>query len=162
EKMNKVDIENLTIEQYFRLAQEKQTLDAPKINPKSIINKKVEDMTIAEYVEYKKQNQSTPRLETRQVHRYPQNLEFDKHLSHSSPIPFVDYFIPRKINFDEGEAESNKNIDSWIKAEVGERMDIKSMDKGEAIFDVIRTLVEECKAVCKQNNQPLSSQTSEI
>ncbi|GKD48945.1 copia protein, partial [Tanacetum coccineum] len=85
-----------------------------------------------------------PRHETQQVHRFPQNIEFDKHLSHFLPNPFVEYFIPRKIN--EGEAESNESIDLWIKAEVGERMAIKSMDKGEAILDVIKTLVEECKA----------------
>ncbi|GKD75787.1 hypothetical protein Tco_1334069 [Tanacetum coccineum] len=40
--MDEVDIEDLTIEQYLRLTQENQ---APK---------KIEDMTIAEYVEYEK------------------------------------------------------------------------------------------------------------
>ncbi|GKA13496.1 hypothetical protein Tco_0693142 [Tanacetum coccineum] len=39
--MDEVDIEDLTIEQYFRMTQESQIL------------KKVDDMTIAEYLEYK-------------------------------------------------------------------------------------------------------------
>ncbi|GJY23446.1 hypothetical protein Tco_0397104 [Tanacetum coccineum] len=40
--MDEVDIEDLTIEQYLRLTQESQT------------PKKIEDMTIAEYLEYEK------------------------------------------------------------------------------------------------------------
>ncbi|GKD94679.1 hypothetical protein Tco_1374516 [Tanacetum coccineum] len=45
--MDEVDIEDLTIEQYFRLTQESQT------------PKKIEDMTIAEYLKYEKRK-STP------------------------------------------------------------------------------------------------------
>ncbi|GKD96899.1 hypothetical protein Tco_1380796 [Tanacetum coccineum] len=37
-------------------------------------------------------------------------------------------------------------MSSTLEAEVGERMAIKSMDKGKAILDVIKTLVEEWKA----------------
>ncbi|GKF62093.1 hypothetical protein Tco_0182147, partial [Tanacetum coccineum] len=138
--MNKLDIENLTIEQYFRLTWDQKYLDTPKISPEGIMNKKVEDMTIAEYVEYEKLIQNTPKPEFQQIHNPEPDI-------YPSPTPVED------------EVE---DIDAWIDAEVDERMNTKGMDKGEAIFDVIKSLVEEYKAKRKQLNRSVSSETSEI
>ncbi|GKC27593.1 copia protein [Tanacetum coccineum] len=50
--MNEVDIENLTIEQYLMLTQEKQTHGMIRTEFGRIITKNIDDMTIAEYIEY--------------------------------------------------------------------------------------------------------------
>ncbi|GJV22994.1 copia protein [Tanacetum coccineum] len=48
-----LDIENLTIEQYLLLTQESQTQGMVRTEFSSVITKDIEDMTIAEYMEYK-------------------------------------------------------------------------------------------------------------
>ncbi|GKC69788.1 hypothetical protein Tco_1115671 [Tanacetum coccineum] len=60
--MDGVDIDNLTIEQYLRLTQESQT------------PKKIEDMTIAEYLEYEKKEEKDD------VDKWL-NAEIKKHMS---------------------------------------------------------------------------------
>ncbi|GJU24870.1 hypothetical protein Tco_1163491 [Tanacetum coccineum] len=58
--MNKVDIENLTIEQYIMLTQEKQTHGMIRTESDRMITKNIDDMTIAKYMEYKAEMRRDP------------------------------------------------------------------------------------------------------
>ncbi|GJZ81805.1 hypothetical protein Tco_0646799 [Tanacetum coccineum] len=49
---NEVDIENLTIEQYLMLTQENETQGMIRTESSRIITKNIDDMAIAEYIEY--------------------------------------------------------------------------------------------------------------
>ncbi|GJW70227.1 hypothetical protein Tco_0127144 [Tanacetum coccineum] len=80
--MDEVDIEDLTIEQYLRLTQENQT------------PKKIEDMTIAEYVEYeKKMNENhisntktyLPTYFSKSAPTHDPNREFAHYFGHNQP-----------------------------------------------------------------------------
>ncbi|GJS32985.1 RNA-directed DNA polymerase, eukaryota, reverse transcriptase zinc-binding domain protein [Tanacetum coccineum] len=79
--MDEVDIENLTIEQYLRLTQENQ------------IPKKVDDMTIAEYLEYE-ETMKTQDYDEYQPHSTKADVltTYRDHLSphHKSPDPSLD------------------------------------------------------------------------
>ncbi|GJV34229.1 hypothetical protein Tco_1394629 [Tanacetum coccineum] len=58
--MNEVDIENLTIKQYLMLTQEKQTQEMIRTESGRMITKNIDDMTIAEYMEYEAEIKRDP------------------------------------------------------------------------------------------------------
>ncbi|GKA24292.1 hypothetical protein Tco_0710325, partial [Tanacetum coccineum] len=58
--MNEVDIDNLTIEQYLILTQERQTQGMVRTKFGRMITKDIEDMTISEYMEYEAEIKRNP------------------------------------------------------------------------------------------------------
>ncbi|GJZ18336.1 hypothetical protein Tco_0554459, partial [Tanacetum coccineum] len=58
--INEVDIENLTIKQYLMLTQEKQTQEMIRTESGRMITKNIDDMTIAEYMEYEAEIKRDP------------------------------------------------------------------------------------------------------
>ncbi|GKB53753.1 zinc knuckle CX2CX4HX4C containing protein [Tanacetum coccineum] len=95
--MNEVDIEDLTIEQYFRMTQESQ------------IPKKVDDMTIAEYLEYE---------EAMKTHDY------DEYQPHSAKADASQSPVHPKITKTTGKytrevkEQSNQGLGDWFEAEL--------------------------------------------
>ncbi|GJR44278.1 hypothetical protein Tco_1312381 [Tanacetum coccineum] len=79
--MNKVDIEDLTIEQYLRLTQESQT------------PKKIEDMTIVEYLEYEKKVNENHISHTKS---YPPTYFGKSKPTHDPIWEFAHYFDPNQ------------------------------------------------------------------
>ncbi|GJX98416.1 hypothetical protein Tco_0355435 [Tanacetum coccineum] len=60
------------------------------------------------------------------------------------------------------EVSSDKDVDEWLNAEMGKRMIGQDKDEEEdALIDILKTLVEECKSIYKKAQIP-SSRTSEI
>ncbi|GJU44438.1 hypothetical protein Tco_1201704 [Tanacetum coccineum] len=123
--MDEVDIEDLTIEQYLRLTKENQT------------PKKIEDMTIAEYVEYEK----------KMSENYISNTKtyLPTHFSkcaptHDSIREFAHYFGPNQPG-----AEKD-DIDKWLNAEITKHRSIQGVENTEdALINIIKSIKKEMK-----------------
>ncbi|GJZ42653.1 copia protein [Tanacetum coccineum] len=60
------------------------------------------------------------------------------------------------------EVSSDEDVDEWLNAEMGKRMIGQDKDEEEdALIDILKTVVEECKSIYKKAQIP-SSRTSEI
>ncbi|GJX13751.1 hypothetical protein Tco_0205509 [Tanacetum coccineum] len=164
--MNKVDIEDLTIEQYLRLTQENQT------------TKKIEDMTIAEYVEYEnKMNKNHISGTKTYLPTY-----FSKSTPTHDPIwEFAHYFGPNQsgaesdcdsedmdeeveyMTGDEAvlseQEESNHgntqniqhfeekdDVDKWLNAKITKHLSIQGVENMEdALISIIKSIKKEMK-----------------
>ncbi|GJS12168.1 hypothetical protein Tco_0368964 [Tanacetum coccineum] len=109
--INKVDIENFTTEQYLMLTQESQTQGMVRTEFGRMITKDIEDMTIAEYMEY--------------------------------------------------EAEIKRNPWGYAKSYTRNSGSTNLEEKEDALIDILKMVVEECKSIYKKAQTP-SSKTSEI
>nr|GEW24986.1 hypothetical protein [Tanacetum cinerariifolium] len=99
--MNEVDIENLTIEQYLMLTQEKQTHAMIRTESDRMITKNIDDITIAEYMKYEAEMRRDPR-------KYTRNLGFTtlggimslENMHHPDKLKTNDYFPSIPICFE--------------------------------------------------------------
>ncbi|GJY19417.1 reverse transcriptase domain-containing protein [Tanacetum coccineum] len=143
--MDGINIDDLTIEQYLRLTQENQT-------PSMV--KKVDDMTIAEYIEY----------EERMKRQYNRNYgsyfpTYSGHCTSSNnttiEFPRNAYFNPIQPNtefnydsdkwkLDKSWLSSEEDLDEWLKAEMEKHMS-KQNEKNEedALIAIITSIREE-------------------
>ncbi|GKD50719.1 hypothetical protein Tco_1279695 [Tanacetum coccineum] len=195
--MNEVDIENLTIEQYLMLTQESQTQGMVRTEFVRMITKDIEDITIAEYMEYEAEIKRNPWGYAKSYTRNSgsTNLGESKILKNKhqpDKLKTNDYFpsippcfkparpltkdIHEPLEKDHNdcqlstpnshheteEVSSDEDIDEWLNEEMGKRMIGQDKDEEEdALIDILKTVVEECKSIYKKAQIP-SSRTSEI
>ncbi|GKE84704.1 hypothetical protein Tco_1558446 [Tanacetum coccineum] len=152
--MNEVDIENLTIEQYLMLTQESQTQGMVRSKSGRMITKDIDDMTIAEYMEY----------EILENNHYPDKLKTNDYLPSNPPCfkpaqPLTDdmhellekepndyhLFTPNS-HYKTKEVSSDKDVDEWLNEELSKCMTGQDKEEEEdALIDILKTVVEECK-----------------
>ncbi|GJZ78800.1 hypothetical protein Tco_0643637 [Tanacetum coccineum] len=102
--MDGVDVEDLTIKQYLRLTQESQT------------PKKIEDMTITEYLEYEK-------------------------LMNMNNISNAKSYLP--TYFSEKEKD---DVDKWLNAEITKHMSMQRLENmNDALITIIKSIKQEMK-----------------
>ncbi|GJT53857.1 reverse transcriptase domain-containing protein [Tanacetum coccineum] len=153
--MDGINIDDLTIEHYLRLTQENQT-------PSMV--KKVDDMTIAEYIKY----------EERIKRQYNRNFGsyFPTYSGHCTSknnttieFPRNAYFNPiqpnTEFNYDYEDMELDEedsfeeDLDEWLKAEIENHMSKQNeKNKEDALIAIIKSTREECRVVHK--NKQLS------
>ncbi|GJR51797.1 copia protein, partial [Tanacetum coccineum] len=137
-----VDIENLTIEQYLMLTQESQTQGMVRTEFGRMITKDIEDMTIAEYMEYEAEIKRNP---WDYAKSYPNDCQLSTPNSH------------HEIE----EVSSNEDVDEWLNAEMSKRVIGQDKEEEHALINILKTVVEECKSIYKKAQIP-SSRTSKI
>ncbi|GJU93796.1 copia protein [Tanacetum coccineum] len=115
--MNEVDVENLTIEQYLMLTQENQAHGMARTKYGMTITKDIENMTIAEYMEYEAEIKRDPWGYAQSYTRSSGSttLERKKDLNH------FNLFAPNSHHEDE-EVSSDKDVDKWLNTEMIKRM----------------------------------------
>nr|GFB80040.1 hypothetical protein [Tanacetum cinerariifolium] len=59
------------------------------------------------------------------------------------------------------EVSSDEDVDEWLNAEMSKRMIGNNKEEEEALIDILKTVVEECKSIYKTTPIP-SSRTSSI
>ncbi|GJW77980.1 reverse transcriptase domain-containing protein [Tanacetum coccineum] len=161
--MDGINIDDLTIEQYIRLTQENQT--------PSLV-KKVDDMTITEYIEYEERmkrqysRNSGSYLPTYSGHCTSNNnttIEFPRNAYFNPIQPNTEFnYDSKDMELDEEagyttdeesvmkELSSVKDFDGWLKAEMEKHMSKKNeKNEEDALIPIIKSIREECKAVYK-------------
>ncbi|GJY66746.1 phospholipase-like protein [Tanacetum coccineum] len=164
--MDKVDIEDLTIEQYLRLTQENQT------------PKKIEDMTIAEYVEYEKKMNENHISNTK---TYLPTYSSKSAPTHDPIQEFAHYFVPNQpgaesdcdskdmdeeveymtddevVMSDQEESnhgntqniqhfEEKDDLDIWLNAKITKHLSIQGVENTEdALISIIKSIKKEMK-----------------
>ncbi|GJR37530.1 reverse transcriptase domain-containing protein [Tanacetum coccineum] len=164
--MYKVDLEDLTIEQYLRLTQENRT------------PKKIEDMTIAEYVEYEKKANENHISNTKS---YLPTYFGKSTPTHDSILKFAHYFDPNQpgaeSDYDSEELEeeveymSDKevimgeqeesnhgytqniphfeekdDVDEWLNAKITKHMSMQGVENmKDALISIIKSIIQEMK-----------------
>ncbi|GJV87950.1 hypothetical protein Tco_1531888 [Tanacetum coccineum] len=160
--MDGINIDDLTIEQYLRLTQENQT-------PSMV--KKVDDMTIVEYIE----NEERMKRQYSRKHGSYFPTYFGHFTSNNNTtIEFIHsaYFNPIQPNTDfsydsndmelNEEASFEEDLDEWLKVEMEKHMS-KQNEKNEedALIAIIKSIREECRAVHK-NKQISASKGADL
>ncbi|GKD96887.1 hypothetical protein Tco_1380784, partial [Tanacetum coccineum] len=164
--MDEVDIEDLTIEQYFRMTHENQT------------RKKIEDMTIAEYVEYeKKMNENhisntktylptsfskiTPTHDPiREFAHYfgPNQSDAESDCDSEDMEEEVEYMTNDEVVLSEQEESNQRNtqniqhfeekddVDKWLTAEIIKHMSMQGVENTkDALISIIKSIKKEMK-----------------
>ncbi|GJW09290.1 hypothetical protein Tco_1575117 [Tanacetum coccineum] len=135
--MDRVDIDNLTIEQYLRLTQKSQT------------PKKIEDMTIVEYLEYeKKVNENHISNSKSYLPTY-----FGKNMEEE-----VEYMTDDEVVVSEQEEsnhgytqniqhfEEKDDVDEWLNAEITKHMSMQGVENmKDALISIIKSIRQEMK-----------------
>ncbi|GKE98169.1 reverse transcriptase domain-containing protein [Tanacetum coccineum] len=121
--------------------------------------KKVDDMTIAEYIEYEER---VKRQYNRKLGSY--FLTYSSHCTSSNnttiEFPCIAYFNPiqpnNEFNYDsedmklDEEAGSEEDLDEWFKAEMEKHMSKQNeKNKEDALIAIIKSIREECRVVHK-------------
>ncbi|GJZ69408.1 hypothetical protein Tco_0632958 [Tanacetum coccineum] len=138
--MDEVDIEDLTIEQYLRLTQENQT------------PKKIENMTIAEYVEYEKKMGENHINNTK---TYIPTYFSKCAPTHDSIREFAHYFGPNQPDaesdcdsedMEEEHFKEKDDVDKWLNAEITKHLSIQGVENTEdALINIIKSIKKEMK-----------------
>ncbi|GJZ03828.1 hypothetical protein Tco_0537103 [Tanacetum coccineum] len=164
--MDGVDSDNLTIEQYLRLAQESQT------------PKRIEDMTIAEYLKYEKKvnknhiNNTKSYLPTyfgKSTLTHDPIQEFAHYFGPNQPgVEFdcdskdmeeeVEYMINDEVVMSEKEEsnhgytqniqhfEEKDDVDKWLKAEITKHISMQGVENiKDALISIIKSIRQEMK-----------------
>ncbi|GKE81587.1 hypothetical protein Tco_1551587 [Tanacetum coccineum] len=162
--MDKVDIEDLTIEQYLRLTQESQT------------PKKIEDMTIAEYLKYEKKvnhisntksylptyfGKSTPTPDPIQEfgHYFDPNQPGTESDCDSEDMEEeVEYMTDDEVVISEQEEsnhgytqniqhfEEKDDVNEWLNAEITKHMSMQGVENmKDALISIIKSIRQEMK-----------------
>ncbi|GJZ36838.1 hypothetical protein Tco_0583029 [Tanacetum coccineum] len=144
--MDKVDIEDLTIKQYLRLTQESQT------------PKKIEDMTIAEYLEYEKKENENHISNTKSYlpTYFGKNAESDYDLEDMEEE--VKHMTDDEIVMSEQEEsnhgytqniqhfEEKDDVDEWLNAEITKHMSMQGVENmKDALISIIKSIRQEMK-----------------
>ncbi|GJU10396.1 phospholipase-like protein [Tanacetum coccineum] len=144
--INEVDIENLTIEQYLMLTQGNLVQGMVKNEFGGMMKKDIEDMTIAKYIEYEADIKRQPWKNARLY--YPTNRDTNS-LSHDRTT------VEQKVSTNE-ELSPDEDFDVWLNAEMEKRMCGQDKENEEdALIDILKTLVGECKSVYTNRNTRL-------
>ncbi|GJZ47594.1 hypothetical protein Tco_0601426 [Tanacetum coccineum] len=174
--MSKIDIDSLTIEQYLMLIEGSQASGMVKPKFRRTIKKNIEEMTIAEYMEYeaemeRKALKNTGSIPSMVNHRCSLTLNI------FNPIPKIDmnpWMMTKLVSEDESEISEHgmsdnidndkpltpkpqheelspeEDLDEWLKTEMEKHMVRQDKESEEdALIDILKFLVEECKAVYK-------------
>ncbi|GJX00165.1 hypothetical protein Tco_0184078 [Tanacetum coccineum] len=136
--MDGVDIDNLTIEQYLRLTQESQT------------PKKIEDMTIVEYLEYEKKEFA---------HYFgPNQPGAESDCDSEDMEEEVEYMTEDEVVMSEQEEsnhgytqniqhfEEKDDVDEWLNAEITKHMSMQGVENmKDALISIIKSIRQEMK-----------------
>ncbi|GJV55448.1 hypothetical protein Tco_1456453 [Tanacetum coccineum] len=137
--MNEVDIENLTIEHYLMLTQESQTQGMVRTEFGRMITKDIEDMTIAEYMEYEAEIKRNP---WDYAKSYTRNLGSTNLEERKDPND-CQLSTPNSHHETE-EVSSHEDVDEWLNAEISKCMIGKDKEEEEdTLIDILKTVVEE-------------------
>ncbi|GKB08709.1 reverse transcriptase domain-containing protein [Tanacetum coccineum] len=164
--MDRVDIDNVTIEQYLRLTQESQT------------PKKIEDMTITEYLEYEKKvnenhisntksylptyfSESTPTHDPIWVFAHyfgPNQLDAESDCDSEDMEEEVEYMIDDEVVMSEKEEsnhgytqniqhfEEKDDVDEWLNTEITKHMSMQGVENmKDALISIIKSIKKEMK-----------------
>nr|GEU89955.1 hypothetical protein [Tanacetum cinerariifolium] len=119
--MDGINIDDLTIEQYLRLTQENQT-------PSMV--KKVDDMTIAEYIEYEERMNTDMELDEEAGYITNEESVMSEHEA-INPAHAIN-----TQSFKE-ELSSEEDLDEWLKAKMEKHMKVDLKKSSEAMEDTI-------------------------
>ncbi|GJS50113.1 hypothetical protein Tco_0600234 [Tanacetum coccineum] len=181
--MDKVDLEDLTIEQYLRLTQENRT------------PKKIEDMTISEYVEYeKKVNEKhisntksyLPTYFGKSTPTHDPIIEFAHYFDHNQPgaktnydseeiEEEVEYMSDDEVVMSEQEEsnhgytqniqhfEEKDDVDEWLNAKITNHMSMQGVENmKDALISIIKSIKQEMKdGIMKRQSEALTSSISD-
>ncbi|GJV12278.1 hypothetical protein Tco_1353819 [Tanacetum coccineum] len=133
--MDEVDIKDLTIEQYLRLTQENQT------------PKKIEDMTIAEYVEYEKKMNENHISNTKSY--LPTYFYMEEEVEYMTNDEVVmreqeesNHGYPQNFQH----FEENDDVNKWFNAEITKHMSMQGVENTEdALISIIKSIKKEMK-----------------
>ncbi|GJZ37024.1 hypothetical protein Tco_0583215 [Tanacetum coccineum] len=164
--MDEVDIEDLTIEQYFSLTQENQT------------PKKIKDMTITEYMEYEKKmnknhisntktylltyfSKSTPTHDPiREFAHYfvPNQPGAESNCDSEDMEEEVEYMTDDEVDISEQEESNHGNtqniqhfeekddVDKWLNAKITKHMSMQGVENTEdALINIIKSIKKDMK-----------------
>ncbi|GJT13630.1 hypothetical protein Tco_0860672 [Tanacetum coccineum] len=144
--MERININDLTIEQYLRLTQENQA---------SSMVKKVDDMTIAEYMKYEERMKRKYKLD--EEVRYTTDEE-----SVMSEQEVIDPAHAANTQYFEEELSSKEDLDEWLKAEMENHMsNQKEKNEEDALIAIIKSIREECRVVHKNKQMSASEADKE-
>ncbi|GKC49793.1 hypothetical protein Tco_1072538 [Tanacetum coccineum] len=141
--MDEIGIKDLTIEQYLRLTQENQT------------PKKIEDMTIAEYVEYKKKMSAESDCDSEDMEEEGEYMTNDKVVmseqekSNHGNTQNIQHF------------EEKDDVDKWLNAEITKYLSIQGVkNTKDALISIIKSIKKEMKDDIMKNQ--IKSSTANI
>ncbi|GJX90896.1 reverse transcriptase domain-containing protein [Tanacetum coccineum] len=115
--MNEVDVENLTIEQYLMLTQENQAHGMARTKYGMTITKDIENMTIAEYMEYEAEIKRDPWGYAQSYTRSSGSTTLERKKDSND----FNLSAPNSHHEDE-EVSSDKDVDKWLNTEMIKRM----------------------------------------
>nr|GEW18577.1 reverse transcriptase domain-containing protein [Tanacetum cinerariifolium] len=121
-----------------------------------IITKDIEDMTIAEYMEYEAEIKRNPWSYVKSYTRNSGTINLGEKKDHND----CQLSTPNSHN-ETKEVTSDEDVDEWLNAEMGKHIGHDKDDKEDALIDILKTVVEECKLIYKKAQIP-SSKTSKI
>ncbi|GJZ61625.1 reverse transcriptase domain-containing protein [Tanacetum coccineum] len=167
------NIDNLTIEQYLILTQERQTRGMVRTEFVRMITKDIEDMTIAEYMESTNLGESKI-LENK---HQPDKLKTNDYFPSIPPCFKPDIHEPLEKNPNDcqlstpnsyheiEEVSSDEDVDEWLNAEISKRMIGQDKEEEEdALIDILKTVVEESEEEEGESSKtlPCKQQSNEI
>ncbi|GJU66767.1 hypothetical protein Tco_1253026 [Tanacetum coccineum] len=161
-----INIDDLIIEQYLRLTQENHT-------PSMV--KKVDDMTIAEYIEYEER---IKRQYSRNFGSYFLTYSVIAHPTITQPLNFLDMELDEEAGYTTDEESvmtehkvidpahavklsSEEDHDEWLKVEMEKHTSKQNeKNKEDALTAIIKSIREECRAVHK--NKQISASEADL
>ncbi|GJZ51651.1 phospholipase-like protein [Tanacetum coccineum] len=173
--MNEVDIENLTTKQYLMLTQENRTQRMVRTESGRMINKDIDDMTIAEYIEYEAKIKRDPWGYTQTYTRNSgsttlggskilKNNHHPDKLNDNIPSNTLCFKPAQPLTEDMHELLEKDKNDYYLSTPNSQYETEKDKEEEEdAVINILKTVVEECKSIYKKTQiQTPSSRTSEI
>ncbi|GKB39490.1 hypothetical protein Tco_0884432 [Tanacetum coccineum] len=144
--MDGVDIEDLTIEQYLRLTQESQT------------PRKIEDMTIAEYLEYKKKVNKNHTSNTKSYLPTYFGKSTESDYDSKDMEEEVEYMTDDEVVMSEQEESNHRythniqhleekdDVDKWLNAEITKHMSMQGVENmKDVLISIIKSIRQEMK-----------------
>nr|GEW21876.1 reverse transcriptase domain-containing protein [Tanacetum cinerariifolium] len=104
-----------------------------------IITKDIEDMTIAEYMEYEAEIKRNPWSYVKSYTRNSGTINLGEKKDHND----CQLSTPNSHN-ETKEVTSDEDVDEWLNAEMGKHIGHDKDDKEDALIDILKTVVEEC------------------
>ncbi|GJS13110.1 phospholipase-like protein [Tanacetum coccineum] len=146
--MNEVDIENLTIEQYLMLTQENQAQGMARTKTGSTTLGRSKVLENKQHPNKLKTNAYFPSRPP--CFKPSQPLTKDTHEPLEKYLNNYDLTTPNSHNEDE-EVSSDEDVDEWLNVEMSKLLTRQDKEeKEDALIDIIKTVVEECKSIYKE------------
>ncbi|GJV50969.1 phospholipase-like protein [Tanacetum coccineum] len=161
--MDGVDIEDLTIEQYLRLTHESQT------------PKKIEDMTITEYLEYEKKVNENHISNTKSYLPTYFGKSVESNCDSEDMEEEVEYMTCDEVVMSEQEEsnhgytlniknlEGKDDVDKWLNAEITKHMNMHGVENmKDALISIIKSIRQEMKDdIMKRQFEALTTSVSD-